>query len=31
MFHSSADHINLFNVAQILDLDFKELQVKVCY
>lgn len=26
-FHSSADHINLFNVAQILGLDFEELQV----
>jgi hypothetical protein len=29
MFHSSADHLNLFNVAQILDLDFAELQVSV--
>eukprot|EP00615_Pteridomonas_danica_P000535 CAMPEP_0114336026 /NCGR_PEP_ID=MMETSP0101-20121206/5439_1 /TAXON_ID=38822 ORGANISM="Pteridomonas danica, Strain PT" /NCGR_SAMPLE_ID=MMETSP0101 /ASSEMBLY_ACC=CAM_ASM_000211 /LENGTH=554 /DNA_ID=CAMNT_0001467825 /DNA_START=184 /DNA_END=1848 /DNA_ORIENTATION=- len=27
MFHSSADHINIYNVAQILGLDFNALQV----
>ena len=29
MFHSSADHINVFNVAQVLGLDFQSLQVRV--
>ena len=27
LFHASADHLNLFNVAQVLGLDFQTLQV----